>query len=209
MVRIQLRGNCQRCGSLQAVTSGGVAKHGYTVKNGWFEGVCHGNGFPPIQVARDEADRVVAAVRDEVVMLRRKIELIDAGKITPEFVKGHYSALLRDYEQIPFAKASAFQQQEAVKSLSWQTESRARSGESWARDFESLINSVHGTPLVEVKIEAPDPILAGEKRTLDGKTLMVRTAVGQRVYWTHERANGTILKGWTGIAAWRKLPKAD
>lgn len=52
---IQHRGNCQVCGRLHAVVKGKVAKHGYTVKDGWFEGACNGQFYAPMQHSTEKA----------------------------------------------------------------------------------------------------------------------------------------------------------
>jgi hypothetical protein len=45
-------GTCQACGRQQAVgnDTGRIAKHGYTVDWGYFNGVCHGAGKQPAEV---------------------------------------------------------------------------------------------------------------------------------------------------------------
>jgi hypothetical protein len=75
--RLQLRGTCQACGAVQAVTDGRGAKHGYRVIDrglgGYFAGTCHGAGQAPaehsIAYATDfreqllaSADRIEAAL---------------------------------------------------------------------------------------------------------------------------------------------------
>jgi hypothetical protein len=42
-------GTCQWCGSPQKLPGGVLAKHGYTVHNGWFQGTCLGSGTSPYE----------------------------------------------------------------------------------------------------------------------------------------------------------------
>lgn len=61
--KIQLRGNCPCCGRDQAVlASGRMSKHGYTVEQGWFQGVCSGDSHAPMQKDRVVTDRIIAQV---------------------------------------------------------------------------------------------------------------------------------------------------
>lgn len=213
-IKIQLRGNCQRCGALQAATFGGVAHHGYTVKNGWFEGVCNGHGYPPIQVRRDTADHMIAAVRADVADLERKLPLMKAGRILPALAAGKLiigGPKSGTREKIPFAEADQFAQRDAVKAMLWSTESRIRAGTSFAKDFEALVERVHGTPLIEVKLPAPaERISKGEQRLSEsGKVLTAAYQERARIYydWPSVQTDGTVKmrRAWQGVTAWRKL----
>lgn len=58
-------GTCQICGSRQLLPSGNLSKHGYTVRWGFFEGVCHGAHRLPFEQSTDAiADAIVAVERD-------------------------------------------------------------------------------------------------------------------------------------------------
>lgn len=49
MARATHKGHCQVCGALQMLPSGVLAKHGYTVDWGFFNGTCYGSGHLPIE----------------------------------------------------------------------------------------------------------------------------------------------------------------
>lgn len=59
------KGTCQICGRIHAVNNktGLIAKHGYTVENGWFEGDCSGSGLKPLEVYRADTDDMIASLR--------------------------------------------------------------------------------------------------------------------------------------------------
>ena len=59
----QIRGHCQCCGNQQAVVSGHMSKHGYTVEHGWFQGVCTGESYKPIELERTVTNKIMAAVK--------------------------------------------------------------------------------------------------------------------------------------------------
>ena len=208
--RIQLRGICQCCGRLQAVTGGYMAKHGYTVKDGWFNGVCSGHQFPAMQESRTQADNICVSVRRDCVSLRQRAEDFRAGDFDRD-VMVPYGPLVRPEKYrsamvpslIPFADAHEFDQDAWVKAQAWKAERRAEIGESFANDLEGLANKYHGTPLAEVKIatEKAPAIAHGEQRKDKSGVLTAFRVERARVYYKTEIG----LKGWSGTAAWRRM----
>lgn len=70
------KGTCQVCGSLQKLPKGTLAKHGYTVDWGFFNGVCTGSHHLPfelscdmIQGSIDRAKTMLAATQNEITDL--------------------------------------------------------------------------------------------------------------------------------------------
>ena len=206
----QIRGICQCCGREQAVVSGGrMSNHGYTVKDGWFQGVCTGNNFAPMQVSRAEADRVVAHVRKDVEDLKVKLQGVIAGTIKPEFAvrrvrERQASGLTKAVDKIiPFAELNEYEQRNEVKLFQHKLENRIASGTYFANELEGLADKYHGTELKEVARPAPTAhIEKGEKRQGQKYVLIARYQEGARVYWKTE----TGLQGWTGSKAWRSMP---
>jgi hypothetical protein len=208
---IQIRGNCQCCGKEQAVVNGLMSKHGYTVENGWFFGVCEGNLFKPMQVSRVETDNIVASIRKEIPKLLAKSEEYKSGIATPDFVvKRSYSVELRKSidTKIPFAEASKYDQDNARNQIAWTLKCRADMGKTFSDQLESIANKVHGLPLIEAAKKQVTPIYVGEKKTSKetGLTYTCFKVDGARVWWTSARASdGKVLKSWMGSQAWRKL----
>ena len=143
--KIQVRGNCPSCGNDQAVVRGSMSKHGYTVNNGWFNGVCSGHSYAPIQVCRIQADRTVESVRLAVAGIEKELAAVEAGIVTPEKIDlGHLV--------IQFANATEIQQKRAVDSLKRKLTYRIEAGVDFANYLEQVANKYHGKPLSEVKI---------------------------------------------------------
>lgn len=69
-------GTCQCCGRIQAVTSRGTAKHGYTkdALHGFFQGTCAGSDEQPIEVSTDLLDQ-------QVTICRNWLKLYDQAKL--------------------------------------------------------------------------------------------------------------------------------
>ena len=211
MSKIQVRGNCQCCGRQQAIVGGLMSKHGYTVEHGWFNGVCSGNHYAPMQKSRAETDSIVADIRAEIPKLLAKAEQVENGTLFPEFVtKRIYNHETRKSEKklIPFAEATVSEQRDASKSMAWALRSRASSGESFANQLESIANEVHGTELVKVEKKEVEPICVNDKKT-NKETGMVYTCFkveGARIWWTTVRpSDNKILKSWMGSQSWRGL----
>lgn len=202
--KTQTRGNCPCCGRDQAVLASGVmSKHGYTVDHGWFNGVCSGDRYAPMQKARTVTDGIIAQVRADVVKLNQQAADLEAGKIFPATCKVSH---MRNAEPVPFKDAPEWAQRDAVRTAMYQAQNRARAGESFANQMEALVNQVHGQPLRVVEVEeGPAPIRSGEQRKSARGVLTVTRVEGQRVYWKDEKG----FKSWTGTQAWRKMEKAD
>jgi hypothetical protein len=214
MSKIQVRGNCQCCGRQQAVVGGLMSKHGYTVQNGWFNGVCSGNHYAPMQKSRVETDSIVANIRAEIPKLLAKAEQLENGTLIPEFVTRrsyNYQTRKREEKIIPFAEASASEQKDAVRSMKWSLISRASSGESFANQLESIANEVYGTELVKVEKKEVEPICVNDKK-INKETGTVYTCIkveGARIWWTTVRpSDNKILKSWMGSQSWRGLETA-
>jgi hypothetical protein len=215
MKAVQLRGNCQCCGRQQAV-NGRMAKHGYTVEQGWFSGVCQGAKYKPMQQERVVTDMMISEVRANVRELLKEVEELKSGKLFPEKCgSGLYESAIDEKGRkrrietlIDFKLANKYNQDRAIDFETFKRESRARLGTSFANDLQAIVDAIHGTKLVEVKKEdAPACIVAGEKRTLgNGKVATVKYQDGARVYWTYANSTGKEFSSWTGSQAWRKLP---
>ena len=200
--KTQLRGNCQCCGREQAVlaSSGTMAKHGYTVKGGWFLGVCSGHNYRPMQEDISVTRDIVATVRADVAKLLEYAADLKSGKSHPPTCKTSHAP---GAQPVAFAEAPAWAQRDAISSAIYATENRARAGEHFANDLETLANAMHGKPLREEKVSAgPAPILAGERRISTKRGVLTATSVvGALVSWRDERG----LKSRMSSRAWRAL----
>lgn len=206
MNKTQTRGNCPCCGREQAVlASGKMSKHGYTVECGWFNGVCSGDRFEPMQIQRKITDDIIEGVRNDVAKLTVEAGKLKSGKLVLKLVAkpGEYVRRGEQATMVEWASLDKYDQQRALDSAIYDRESRARMGTSFANDLEALVNRVHGTPLIVVELaEAPAPIRQGEKR--QGRdashVLTARYTEKGRVYFTGNDG----FKGWDGIQSWRR-----
>ena len=207
---IQIRGNCQCCGKEQAVVGGLMSKHGYTVENGWFSGVCEGRNFQPMQFSRVETDNIVADIRKQIPKLLEQAEQVELGLLLPKTVtRKTYNAIARQSVtvEVAYADATVTEQSNARNSLVWSLKSRASSGKTFSDQLEAIANKVHGTALIEVVKKEADVIRVGEKKT-SKETNLVYTCFkveGVRIWWTATKQSGQVIKSWMGSQSWRKL----
>lgn len=198
----QIRGNCQCCGHQQAVVNSKMSKHGYTVAHGYFEGVCFGDRHEPMQVSRTTADKIIADVRADVVVLLANADRVLAGTLKPTKVIRGVS--MKRYE-IDFADADEWEQYEAVQILERKLRSRAKQGEDFADGLSMIADQTHGTALIEVERKAaPAKVNSGDQKSVGDKTYTCRYVDGARVHYRMTRGEQTF-KGWIGIQAWRKM----
>lgn len=94
------RGHCQVCGREQAVDNktGTLAKHGYTVEHGFFEGECPGSHNLPLEhdhtmtdnIIDDltrQADRIQKQIDDGIKMVTYRYEIRDGYQRVKKMVK--------------------------------------------------------------------------------------------------------------------------
>lgn len=201
----QIRGNCQCCGRDQAVKNGTMAKHGYTVEHGWFNGVCSGERFAPIQISRTQTDKIIAEILAEIPQLLAKAEQVVMGKLFPQFViVGRYD----NRKTIPYADADVRDQRHACEQMVWELRNRASAGKTFTETLTSIANEYHGKPLTEVaKKEAPAPIGINEVKIMNGCRIVSTSVYGGKVNYKPEGLD-TAWSCYVSTTKWRNLKTA-
>jgi hypothetical protein len=210
-VQIQTRGICQCCGREQAIVNGRMAKHGYTVECGWFQGVCAGKNFVPMQVSREHTDVLVAQVRKEVIEMISKANRIASGEVKPTTItlnKNRRNSL-DGKEIVQFADATAYEQKQALESIEWDLRRSAQMGTDYANMMEKIANEFHGKELVTVEKKPAAEFIMPRDQKIDaqGNVCICTSVEGARVYFKFDK-NGKTYKTWIGSQAWRKLQAA-
>jgi len=87
-VKATHRGTCQVCGRAQAHFKGTIAKHGYTVDWGFFNGVCQGAEALPLEYDKALTESIITQLR---VTVAPRAELLAAelaaGTVEPKWFK--------------------------------------------------------------------------------------------------------------------------
>jgi hypothetical protein len=205
----QIRGNCQCCGRDQAVVRGNMAKHGYTVDDGYFNGVCSGHRYAPLQLDRSITDQMILRVTNDAVHFDALAADYREGREHPTMVKvaswpKHHSKSSENFKL--YADVSPGLQAQACREAAYHAQSRAQAARSWVKDMAALADKTHGTALREIELaEGPAPIREGEQRNhAKAGILTVRYTEKGRVYWHDSRG----YRGWDGVQSWRKYPLA-
>jgi hypothetical protein len=170
------RGNCQVCAHQHHVMGAVLAKHGYTVKFGFFNGTCRGSGQKPMQIERALTDSTVVALgvyaanQDEHV-----VGLMTGTKHPREVQTGtKFNRDTYKYEPVYIAWAQGTDEQKAkaVDIAVAQGQSESRHARAHARSLERMANELHGTALVaiidHVKIEKPKAVVDLKAGKVDG-----------------------------------------
>jgi hypothetical protein len=210
MSKIQLRGHCQVCGNEQAVVNGRMSKHGYTVKNGWFNGVCQGHQHEPIEVSRVYADETIETIKAGCIKMQEYLDGLLNGSIKPtHFTVYNYKT--RKDEVKPVEEFSPYEYKNEFNHLVYKIEKRIQSGEHHIQWLTTMIAEFHGKPLREVDVDAnkPEAIQFGEKRIINdkGTVASVLGIDGARVYYKCAGYDGKEYTTWQSSRAWRTLQK--
>lgn len=72
----KFEGSCQCCGRIQALPGGVLAKHGYTVDYGWFNGVCQGAGYLPYEQSCGLIESFIKSAKAHLAVLKEKREAL-------------------------------------------------------------------------------------------------------------------------------------
>jgi hypothetical protein len=208
--KIQMRGHCQVCGAQQAAVRGGMSKHGYSVKDGWFVGICSGEHHAPVEQSRQHLDLVCADISKQVAEMTARIENLRTGVEQPSKLPV-WDGREGKYHMTPVAEMSSHERETGLNTVVWELENRVRAGSRHVEDLIAIANKFHGQPLVEVDTQAnkPEPIVWGEQRVNEsGRTLTCTHTDGGRVYWTGVDYQGRPCKSWMGSRSWRAMSKA-
>lgn len=120
------RGHCQICLHVHAIDvhTGVLAKHGYEVTHGYFNGTCPGSGLKSLHVERVHTDRMIADLRTDALAFKALAKRYEAGTDHPPQARSgkterrphpKHGYMETHYEMVPFKDAPALYQQDAIK----------------------------------------------------------------------------------------------
>lgn len=165
--RLQYRGHCPCCGNQQAVLNNGtgtMSQHGYTVEYGWFNGVCQGHNYKPMELEREGAEHFISMVLAEVSKMEKKLDSYEAGTSHPTSIKSLFGGTKA--KNIPWEEASEYLQKQTLEAEIWKLKGRIKQGKSYAQYLATLLEAVHGKPLLEINIEAEKKAHAARPKEL-------------------------------------------
>ena len=150
------KGTCQLCGRIHAIDNktGQIAKHGYTVDFGFFNGTCGGSGFLPLQKDREELDLQTSAWEKQAnKMLSLTVSDIQAVPVrvsmnrVTKILNMEESAYIHAHRNQPYAPS--FEQAAQIKIAN--IHSRAQGLLNHSADMKKLADETFGTDLYPVQ----------------------------------------------------------
>jgi hypothetical protein len=151
---------------------GVLAKHGYTVDWGFFNGVCSGAHDKPLEHDHSHTDAIIKVLREvEAVNADKRAADLKSGAVEPTFYRrGKWDGRKCRFEQIECTRAelSDYDAQQAILGAIHRAESKARHARSHASMLEKLIETRFGQPLYPVsdrkELTVGDRVLIGGKK---------------------------------------------
>lgn len=182
------RGNCQVCGHQQHVVGTVLAKHGYTVKNGYFNGTCRGSGRQPIQTERTITDATIVGLGKFAAECDKSAANLRTGTTHPSRIRTGetLNPATTRYEAvyIDWAVGSDSQKLQSVERAILEAERDASHARVHARSLKKMADELHGTPLVAIDDfrKAADEAKARKaaKPTVDVKAAKVHGTFGSK-----------------------------
>jgi hypothetical protein len=220
------RGHCQICGAVQALAtdSSRVAKHGYTVEGGMFEGVCPGSDHVNLHVERTLTDLYITRARTEAVESRELAARYDARTAHPSYVWGGQMKLIRKITRkehrsdwpdnapcsplmevgvdVKWAEASPEYQEKGRAVAAAALRRRAETCTAYALNLEKMADSITG------KVE---PFLVSDLRLLGwkvGDTVRIGGKKGYDATIEAIEERPYQSRGWTHRTT-KKIPQAQ
>jgi hypothetical protein len=202
------RGTCQACGAVQAVmVKGLLAKHGYTVEWGFFNGVCAGADRLPLEVNKDLAMATISHLRDEFIPAQKaRIAGLENGTVFPKWTKREKVAAFR-WNDVECNRDEISDDQAAtqVQTAMRKAAGRISSAKAHMSMLKNLIETRHGQPLYPVNREVRKELKAGSKVRIGGKSGWIGEVI--EVKYAVARGCGPYMNGHTMMHAFIRAPK--
>jgi hypothetical protein len=167
------RGTCQACGRIQAFDGVKIAKHGYTVDWGFFNGTCQGSDAAPLENDKQMTDAIIETLREHVApAAEEKARRLRNGTVIPRWYKNVYRGGKHEQITVKREELTDYEAEQIVKARVYNAESEAREARAHAAMLEKLIEARWGKALYPVEREARKELKAGVRVRLGGKNGM-------------------------------------
>lgn len=183
-------GTCQACGRAQAYqVNGKVAKHGYTVDWGFFNGVCRGADAKPLEQEKTLTEAIIKLLREQALRHEERAADLRCGIVEPKFTKQiaachfprrHEDTMnSRNFHRIDVecsrAELSDYDATQQISAAAYRAESTARHERSHADMLVKLIDARHGQELQLDPRTSSDrkELKAGARVLIGGKKGMI------------------------------------
>lgn len=163
------RGTCQACGRVQCLPSNLLAKHGYTVDWGFFNGTCCGSDRLPLEQDKTLTENIIKQLREVVAPAADKLAAdLEAGIVFPKWRKEIFKDGKHQTVEVAREELSEYNQGQQLAGAIHRAKQQASHARSHARDLEGLIASRHGQPLQPIPEESKKELAPGVRVQLGG-----------------------------------------
>lgn len=207
MTKATHNGTCQRCGNKQAIKNGVLVNHGYTVDNGWFQGICGGTNRKPLEVDTSYAKETVKFCRSE----SKKLAAITDADITrvgarvrSEYKYGVYETkmmTLEEYTEFRGDNLSITKLKDVVRYEVSKCHRHSRNLAAHAKDITGLMKTTFGQPLESREEIKPlrERFVFKSYKEADAKAQELKEN-GFKTRVTRDRYNGNVTLTATKVA---------
>lgn len=141
-------GTCQACGRAQALPAGVLAKHGYTVKWGFFSGTCAGSGQRPLEIDRHFCDEIIQQLGEQAAAADARAIEYENGSMVPFQARAGFDAKDRNGRwvevMVPYADADEYHQKQAIDNAISTMRYNAKEMRAHAGHLCILAERIHG-----------------------------------------------------------------
>lgn len=163
------RGHCQLCASVQAIDmrTGVIAKHGYTVEHGYFQGECPGSGLLSLHTERSKCDAEIKRSRETAASCRETAAKYKAGTLFPAYAwNGEYhdepdprrpGKTRKAETMVDFGVAPKYYQEQRVRECIYAVEARAQQCERYADTMTKWAAEIFDGKVPAYRVEQLEP----------------------------------------------------
>jgi hypothetical protein len=172
---------------------GVLAKHGYTVDWGFFNGVCSGAEDKPLEHDKTHTEAIIRQLREvHAAVLDQRASDLKSGAIEPTFykrVRNEKSTSFRDREidiEVKRVELSDYEAQQQIARAVYRAERDAQQARSHAAMLEKLIETRFGQALYPVSdrkvLAVGDRVLIGGKKGWIGEVIEMKYKEQRRCF---------------------------
>lgn len=217
------RGTCQACGHVQAVDNASqlVAKHGYTVDWGYFNGTCQGSDRKPAEHDITLTNEVIAYCTKAAARYDAAIANLKAGVIVPAVFQRYNAAKVNTHtrkdgstytskggnDELPIAQATPDERAKAIAIAIHDNELHASGFRGHAANLTTYVLPRFGKALFDVatlnapKVKEAAPIVDVATATVTGtyKTKAARKDALDKLNRAYEKCRTTVQNAYLAL----------
>jgi len=163
-----------------------LAKHGYTVDWGFFNGVCMGAEAKPLEHDHSMTDSIIKQLREQAVQSDKLAADLKSGAVEPKFFKrGKWDGQKCRFEQIECTRAelSDWDAQQTIAGAICRAESKARHERAHADMLAKLIETRFGQALYPVsdrkQLSVGNHVLLGGKKGVICEVVEIKNQIAR------------------------------